>query len=333
VKSSIIDLFRRARKPGDTRFRKQLYVFLVCLAISVFVWLLASLSKAYVSEVKYHLVYTNVPQDRVLDKEGIEDIHLRIRSRGFDLFSLKYLTIKNPIIVNLEELYIRKDPVSGKSYFLSNQIRQQLVNQLDAADQLLGIRPDTVFFRLDKVVTIIVPVKANLSLQFQKQYQLYDSIKIMPPTVTIRGPESLIDTIERLMTVRKDLEELDQNTDITLALEKPFKNELVSYSADEVELSIPVEEFTEAVIERPLTVQGFNPAQRIKTFPEMVKVKYIVALKDYQRVDPANFKVFASPDTASGQYGSRLRVTRTECPDFVRITSIDPSEMDYIIIE
>jgi hypothetical protein len=333
VKSSIIDLFRRARKPGDTKFRKQLYVFLVCLAISVFVWFLASLSKAYVSEVKFNLVYTNIPQDRILGKDGIRDIHLRIRARGFDLFSLKYLTIKNPVKVNLNELYIRTDLVSGNSYFLSNQIRQQVLNQLDATDQLLAIRPDTIFFRLDQVITMEVPVKVNLSIQFRKQYQLYDSLKITPSTVSIRGPESLIDTIDRLLTVRRNLEGLDKNTDITLALEKPFNNDLVSYSADEVEVIIPVEEFTEAVIERPVTVQGFNPAQRIKTFPEMVQVKYIVALKDYQRVDPANFKLFASPDTASGRIGSKLRITRTECPAFVRITSIDPSEMDYIIIE
>jgi hypothetical protein len=333
VKSSLIDLFRRARKPGDIKFRKQLYVFLVCLAISVFVWLLASLSKAYVSEVKYHLVYTNIPEDRVLGKDGIRDIHLRIRSRGFDLFSLKYLTIKNPVMVNLEELYIRKDPVSGKNYFLSSQVRQQVLNQLDAADQLLAIRPDTVFFRLDKVIEVEVPVKANLNLQFRKQYQLYDSVKITPSLVSIRGPESLIDTIDMLMTVRKDLEELDRTTELALALDKPFDNDLVSYSVDEVELSIPVEEFTEAVIERPVSVQGFNPAQRIKTFPEMVQVKYIVALKDYQRVDPANFKVFASPDTSNMNHNSRLRITRTECQAFVKITSIDPSELDYIIIE
>ena len=236
-------------------------------------------------------------------------------------------------MVNLDEIYISKDPVSGKSYLLSNQIRQQVVNQLDATEQLLGIRPDTIFFRLDKVIRIEVPVKANLSLKFRQQYQLYDSIKITPSTVSIRGPESLIDTIDWVSTVRKDLTELDENINITLALDKPFSNDLVSYSADEVELIIPVEEFTEAVVERPVVVQGFSPEQRIKTFPEMVQVKYIVALKDYQRVDPSNFQVFVSPDTATERYGSKLRITGTEFPPFVRITSIDPSELDYIIIE
>jgi len=333
LKSSIIDLFRQARKPKDIKFRNQLYVFLICLVISVFVWFLISLSQVYVSEVKYQLDYKNIPDDRILSGEGNKDVHLRVRSQGFSLFSMKYLTIRNPITVDLDELYIRKDRKSGKNYFLTNQVRQQIISQLDATDQLLTITPDTIFFGLDKVINVEVPVISNLSIQYSKQFQLYDSIQINPGTVTIRGPESMIDTIDFILTEKKSLTDINQNTTLALKIEQPLKTNLVTYSAEEVELSILVEEFTEAVLERPIEIQGLNSGMRIKTFPEFVKVTYKVALKDYQRVDPLMFKIFAAPDTLLESSNAKIRITRTECPPFVKITKIDPQELDFIILE
>jgi len=333
LKSSIIDLFRQARKPKDIKFRNQLYVFLICVAISVFVWFLTSLSQVYVSDVKYYLVYSNIPQDRILSGEGNKVVQMRIRGQGFSLFSLKYLTIRNPINIDLDVIYIRRVRESGKNYFLTNQIRQQVITQLDATDQLLTITPDTVFFGLDKVIDVEVPIIPDLTIQYHKQFQLYDSIQTEPATVTIRGPESMIDTLEFIKTESKNLTGLNQNTHLLLNLDKPFRNDLITYSVEMVELNILVEEFTEAIIDRPIEIQGLRPEMRIKTFPETVKVTYIVALKDYQRVDPLLFKVFASPDTLVEGSHIKFRITGTECPPFVKITKVEPLELDYIILE
>ncbi|MEA3477747.1 MAG: hypothetical protein U9R60_06175 [Bacteroidota bacterium] len=333
MKSSIIDLFRRAGKPNDIKFRSQLYVFLICLGISVFIWFLISLSQSYVTEVKYQLVYTNLPDDRVLTGDGDETVRLRVRSKGFNLFSLKYLTFRNPILIDLDELYIRKDRESGYNYFLSNQLRQQVISQLDAADQLLTIAPDTVFFGMDKVISREVAIVPRLNLEFRQQYLLYDTIEIIPAILTIKGPESFIDTLSKVYTVHKNLTDLNQNVFLTLAVDKPFDTKTVEYSSTEVEVKIFVEEFTEAILDLPVEMKGLNPEIRIKTFPELVKITYIVALKDYQKVDPMMFKVIATPDTMIDNSNVKIRITETQGPPFVKITKIEPRELDYIILE
>ncbi len=333
MKSSIVGLIKQAKRPRDIKFRNQLYVFLMCLGISVFIWFFIKLSQEYVTNVNFSVIYTNLPQNKVISDNPDNEIKLNIKSKGIDLFTLKYLTLRNPVNIDFRYIHIRKNTENDFNYILTNQLRQQVISQLDPSDHLLDIKPDTLFFKLENVISKQLKIIPNLILEFKKQYLLYDSVNVDPPYITIKGPVSMIDTLTRVYTKKKVLSNLNKNISVTLKIDKPLMNKKVNYSSEKVDVFIPVEKFTEATIQLPIDILSDNPDLKIKTFPEKISVTYIVAIKDYQRVDPKMFRLISElPQIRNGKQ-KKLKVNISQFPPFIKIIKIEPVEADYIILK
>jgi hypothetical protein len=131
LKPEFIEFIENARKPKGQRFRNQLYVFLVCLGISVFIWSLVRLSKDYIYTVNYHVRYINIPQNlRLVDKSDTI-VKLNIKVQGFDFFSDQYFKRKNQLIdVSLKNVKI----INQSSYLL----------------EIFSVTPDTLFFKFER---------------------------------------------------------------------------------------------------------------------------------------------------------------------------------------
>ena len=61
MKSDFLEFIGNARQRRSEKFRNQLYIFLVCLVLSVFIWALVRLSKDYYYSIEYSLNYTQIP--------------------------------------------------------------------------------------------------------------------------------------------------------------------------------------------------------------------------------------------------------------------------------
>ena len=107
---------------------------------------------------------------------------------------------------------------------------------------------------------------------------------------------------------------------------KPVKNSHFSLSADSVEIFIPVEKFTEGEVQIP--VSFLSEMNNIKLFPEIVTVTYIVALKDYQKVNKDLFIIQLIPGTQTNK-----NIELIHHPSFVKVIKIEPQHIDYIILK
>ena len=61
MKSDFFEFIGNAGKRRNEKFRVQLWIFLVCLALSIFFWVLVRLSKEYYYSVDYRLNFINSP--------------------------------------------------------------------------------------------------------------------------------------------------------------------------------------------------------------------------------------------------------------------------------
>jgi hypothetical protein len=97
----------------------------------------------------------------------------------------------------------------------------------------------------------------------------------------------------------------------------------------EVNIKINVEKYTEAIANVKIN-NNFN--KKLRLFPDKVKVRYIVSLTDYNIIKDNSFII--SIDTADiSTENNFLPIYLIDYPSNTRITSIEPKEVEYIIID
>lgn len=103
-------------KNDSSKNNRKLRVFLLFLSLSFLFWMLIKLSKNYISDVEFNLVYTDVPKNKLIQNKPDSKIILTINTIGFKL--LKYNFKNNDLSYSLADLERKK----GTEYYsLPNQ--------------------------------------------------------------------------------------------------------------------------------------------------------------------------------------------------------------------
>jgi YbbR domain-containing protein len=98
-----------------------------------------------------------------------------------------------------------------------------------------------------------------------------------------------------------------------------------------VTLTIPVEQFTEAEIKVPVKIINLPDSIDIKIFPDVVTVRYLVAISDFKRLAEEPFEVFLDIGNTDLKSSEKIPVEIRNVPSFIRSVSITPSRVDFLI--
>jgi len=177
LKSGFIDLIDKAGKHRGDKFRHQLYIFTVCLLISVFIWSLVRLSRDYFYTVNYRIHYSNLPSS--LRMTGFSDsvLTVSIKIQGFDYFTEEFIHPRNPkYTVSLRKIKLYTEDGKIFGYLPTSEIGRDIKSQMNFQTEVYMIFPDTLYFDLERVAAKkIQRIPARpASLTEQK----HDSIKI-----------------------------------------------------------------------------------------------------------------------------------------------------------
>ncbi len=330
MKPTLTGLISRARNPRDKDFRNHLYIFLICVGISLFIWFLIKMSDEYISDIKVPIDYQNIPENMQLnDADGHITVHLR--ANGGDLFSVKVFSSSRAITVNLKAVDLKKSRYFDKYYILSSQLRNQISKRFDFDHNILSLYPDTLFLDFEEIITKTIPVLSRLEISCKPQYQVYDSLRLIPSEIMLSGPSTAIDTLSFIYTEARTFTSLDKSIETAVSLVLPFTDDQISYSETVVKALIDIEEFTESSIELPIHGFSDDSGIRIRTFPEKVHITYQVALKDYKLVQADMFFMSAFYDPKKDKEKNFLKVETDKNPAFIRITRISPEKVEFIL--
>jgi len=191
LKPEFIEFIENARKPRGQRFRNQLYVFLVCLGISVFIWSLVRLSKDYIYSVNYQVRYINVPSNLRLVSKSDTAIRLNIKVQGFDFFSEQYFMRKSHLIdISLHHVKLFKHDKSTTGYLLTSQAGKEIAAQLIYPLEIYSYSPDTLYFTFERRTTKTVsPLKSKPTPETITR-QVKDTLSITRDSLQNKSPGS-----------------------------------------------------------------------------------------------------------------------------------------------
>jgi len=311
------------------RSHPRLVVFLVCLVISVLMWLFIELMKDYTDEVKYEVEFLNVPRDLILTNSDENQITIGMNAQGFELLAAKYSPKPRKLTIDLSTLKIRPAEGGFGAFLTSSKIIEQLGSQIRFQKQISYIKPDTLFFRFSEVYRKQVPVKLNLNYTLGGQYDITDTISYKPRFVVVSSIKDIIDTLSFVSTQKLNLTQLDSSISVKVALFKGRKAELLKYSNDSVTISLKVEKVTEAGYTVPVSIAGNG--ENLKIFPDKVEIICRVPLSVFPHIEASDFSAQVQFLPALIKEKS-LKVNLTRVPQRVKVIKTIPEEVEYIII-
>lgn len=163
MKSDFLDFIGNARRRRNEKFRNQLYIFVVCLILSVFIWSLVRLSKDYYYTVDFRLSYTHIPAH--LELQGCSDTVLRIRFRiqGFEYFSEQLFRERDhKYEVSLQDVRYQAHGDHPRGFLLTGRVGREILSQTNFPADLYSISPDTLYFDFDQLPIELTPVATSV---------------------------------------------------------------------------------------------------------------------------------------------------------------------------
>ncbi len=328
MKKSLLSIFKSADSNVPVKLNKKLITFFMCILLAMFFWLLMNLSKDYTITVSFPARYTHLPQDKVLANRLPEHIDMEITARGFNLLFYKLKNNVNEVAIDLKDA----KPLISKNhyYLLTNSRLDKIKAQISSTIRIVRILPDTIFLNYNKKISKRVPVKSNCSFGFDNQFQLVDTVTLLPSMVEVSGAADLIDEISEVETESLVLKNINKSQTVNVAVLKNKELELVEIKPSKIQLRINVQKYTEASIDLPIEVENLPAGYVLKTFPDKVQVKYNVAFNDYDKINASLFKAvvdYSKIDPAS----DHAKVVLVKYPSIARAMKINPEKVEYII--
>jgi hypothetical protein len=304
--------------------RRKVSVFLSCLLFAIFCWLFFALSNDYDYIVNSKVNYINPPLHKAYHPLQEDTITLKLRGTGWQLLFSKLKLRPRVVDVSLK-------PLHATNYITISGQLNAINRQFESNQKVVAAFPDTLFFDFTRRITKRVPVKLLYKLSFVKSFGISGPIKLEPSTVIVTGAAEDLKDINFWRTDSLSLREINNPVSARVSFQKGLKNNVDVYPKF-VKVEVPVDEFTEKVIEIPIEVEN-NPGREVKVIPEKAKITLLTALGSYSKVNRESLKVNVDLDNWMRNKYSQLPVRIVKFPAFCKLVKTEPHTVDFMVKE
>jgi YbbR domain-containing protein len=311
-------------------FNRDLLIFIFFLILSFIFWYLNSLSKEIDGNVRYPVRYINSPKDRVLIEELPSKLELSLEGPGYSILKLKLSGNQAPVVIDLSTVnYVIISNSKLLNYYLvTEELIPNFKQQLRADFEITDIKPDTLFFKFDRVITKKVPVIPVVDVTTERQYFVNGTISSTPESVEISGPRQIVDTVKAVRTKRYKFNQLNKSDTRSLTL---AESDFFDISEKRVSVTVPVEQFTEATTNVIIRLLNLPDTLEIKIFPDVVSVKYLVGVTDYNTIKKMPIEAVIDLAKFDLRGVNKLPVVIQNIPAYISSIRYTPEKVDFIV--
>jgi len=318
------DELNRIKQKVERTNKHSAFTFLVFLAISTAAWFLVKLSEDYVTQTSFRLQMKEMPADKWISSAE-QSAKMSLNIDGFH--TLRYKMIRDRVVtIPLNEVSYRLE--NGNTYSFSSQyVAEKVAEKLGINASDITMNDAKIYFTMDALKSKVVPIVLQSNVTTARQYDIYGIPMIDPSSVTIYGPQEVIDTIKTVRTESLTMNNVSQNFDAILPLD--LLGGCIHSNVEEVKVEVQVEKFTEMDVEVPIKM---TDSLKMRFFPETMTVKCLVAMRDYASITPESFTVAVDKQQLKAME-PLLDVRLASWPPTVQIISTRPDKVEYLIVQ
>lgn len=303
--------------------QRRVLSLVACLLLAIAAWLFMALNNKYVYTAKTVLIYKNFPQKRAFHPLQSDTVDLQVEGTGWQLLFAR-------LRINPQSIAVSLNTLNTKDFVVFSDQLYNVNKQLESSQKVISVKPDTLYFDFTQRTVKKVPIKLVKEINFVKQYDISNEVKLNPKYVTVTGPIEELDKISAWATDTLKLDHVQSSSTARIAMQhSTHKN--VSIFPSSVEVKLPVDEFTEKTVEVPLKIINNRNYNSIKLYPKKIKVTFLVALSNYNQVDDNFIQATVNADEWLNLQHSQFKVKITAFPDYCKLISVSPSKVDFVI--
>lgn len=303
--------------------RRKLSIFAKCIIFSSLAWALFAVSNRYVYTVRAGVQYVNAPDNRAFHPLQSDTVNVRLEATGWQLLFSTLQSSAQSIQVDLSGL-------QNRSWIVFTNQLGFINRQFPANRRVISVFPDTLYFDFSKQTERKVPVKVLHNLQFAKQYDIIDKLRISPEYVTITGPLEDVVQIEQWETDTIRFSNVNSDIQTVTSLKQNHRANINVYPTS-VNVEIPVGEVTEKILEVPIKAENAKQFNSVKLLPGKVKLTVMVSLRDFMKVSSNTFEAVVNMDDWADNGVKSLPVIITQMPEFCKLVKIEPQNVDFFV--
>lgn len=283
------DIIERLKKSFHTPSRKdeKLKVVVLCIVISTTFWFFSALNKEdYISQVNYPVELVFDETSYIATSELPDRIPLEVTGGGWDLMTRSFGFNMNPIRIRLN----RPDE---SNFVLTSTLRSRLTPELDPVVVNYVLKDSLVFDIQKRVSREFELTLDTTSISFDSDFRMASPILLEPRTITWTGPEKIINSLDRLIYVKADLSEIDE--DVDEALDIPEPPALITTEVESTQLSFEVVRLLDVQTELSIRLVNF-PDSLWSAYPTIINARYRIEELRFDATDTTAIDVYADYD-------------------------------------
>jgi hypothetical protein len=312
------------------RDKRKLTVFLICLALSLFSWILISLGKEYSTTYVVPVKYTNFPENKTLLNDVPDQIAVSVMGSGFELLQFDERLTEDTLLVNLDNLKTGMYGAYERGYLDQSVIGKDIQERLRGALALNRVLTDSVVFVFDLKVARTLAVKPRASFQVKQGFVQVDSITAIPAEVEVMGALSVLDTMHYIRTELVELGELSKSRKQRVALSHRFIGMDAATSVDSVQVVVSIDQLTERSFMVTPDLLNVPDSLEMLIFPNSVEVTVQLPLSKYDDVNVDDIELTVDFNDLEEGY-MVLPVHMEKWPVLAERVQVKPDQVEIVL--
>ncbi len=299
--------------------------FLFFLLLTSIMAILIKLSKSYSKTYKTSVSILNVPIDKTIKDISPKEIEFTTQLTGFSLLLNSFRNQEVGIEFN------SLDSLSTSTFtFDTENLSLILEDVIPGGETFSTFKTKLITVDVDNMSGKKVAVLSNVVLNFESGYDVYDVPIIKPDSVTVVGPQGILDKISNVRTIARTMNEIRSDVKLTLEIDTLAAYKSLTISDSKFVYEQKVAKYTEGSFSLPVTIKGAQE-KTIKIFPKTVTLYFVASLEEYDSILPTDFEILADfTKNIKNEEFVVLSVTRK--PDNVRKVRLETKQIKFIVV-
>lgn len=314
---------RKVRTVVQKRINKEVLTFSFFILLASLFWGLQVMRDdvSFTYHIPLHVV--DLPENIILTSE-LPHIEVTLKDKGAQL--LKIWNRDRTIDIPFNPKYKEQSRLLLTTEELNNFIQRTL----PPTTQIVSISPNFVSLYYSVGSSKRIPVEVIARLSIGKQQMIAGRITAAPSFVTAYAPTHLLDQLHVAYTDTIETGLLSETSSFIARFQSV---DGVRFTPEEIEVTIPIESFTEKELNLPIECIGLPSDKALRTFPSRVNVTCFVALSKYKNVTPEQFRAVVHYHELDKATNGKLKVELRNKPEFVTHTYLALDSVEVILEE